>query len=232
MNNFIKQVIDETFSSKKQRNHWKKWTKDFSDKTDDEKIEQDVDEVVDENGDMISGGEAGDAKTKGITSKSTTDKVVTTGTGMIGTFGIGGVTNTSNTLKYWTEADMSKSLGYEDTLGQDADYEQAKDHFEDELGLPDGEAEERIEKMGYDPKLPKGKVRLIENPKIFIEEYLDEILIKKNKASDIVKKDTLESEKKNINPIIKKQMNSLKQTLKDNNLTVKDITEYLEGDDE
>lgn len=251
MNNFIKQVIEETFASKKQqryfyskasdktlkpkeRKKWEKWSKEFSDKTDfkklPEKVKKDVDEIVDNNGDFISGSKDGDANTKGVTSKSTTDNVTSTGMGMMGAFGLGGAINTSKTLKYWAESDMSKTLGYQDTLGQDIDYNSAKDHFEDNLGLPDDEAEERIEMMGYDPKLPKGKIRLIENPNEYIEQYIETILRKKNKINDIVKKDTLES--KTVNPIIKKQITSLKQTLKDNKLTVNDITKYLEEDDE
>ena len=74
---------------------------------------------------------------------------------------------------------MSKALGYQDTLGQDEDYEDAKDHFEDDLGLDEPEAEERLAKIGYDKKLPDDKVRLVENPKKFIEEYIDSILSKK-----------------------------------------------------
>ena len=33
------------------------------------------------------------------------------------------------------------------------------------MGLPDDEAKERMNKMGYDENLPEDKVRLIESPK-------------------------------------------------------------------
>ena len=70
-------------------------------------------------------------------------------------------------------------------------------------------------------------MRLIENPLEYIEEYLAQ----KGKINDLVKKEIPE-EKKNLSPIIKRQLNSFRQTLKDNGLTVKDITEYLENNEQ
>jgi len=250
MNNFIKQVIEEKFASKKQsayffakandktlskkeRMKWRKWAKEFSDKTNYKKIPnkvtKDVDEVVDEDGNIISGSKAGDANTKGVTSKSTSDQVVRSAMGMVGGFGTRGLTSSPAILKYWNEEDMSKSLGYEDTLGKDADMEDAAEHFQDDLELDPNDAEERMEKMGYDPNLPKGKVRLVENPKKFIEEYIDSILSKKTKSNDLVKKN--EIEEKEINPVIGRQLSSLKQTLKDNDLSVDDILKYLKDNE-
>jgi len=78
--------------------------------------------------------------------------------------------------------------------------------------------------MGYDPTLPDGKMRLIEDPIQYIGEYLT----KKVKSREFVKKSELECPKKNINPILLKQLASIKQSLKNNGLTSKDITEYLE----
>lgn len=234
MNNFLNQVIEETFKSESQQKRKKsdKAAKEFSNKTKfkklPKKVTQDVDEIVDENGDIMTGNKPTDAATKGVTSKSTSDQVVGSAMGMMGAFGVGGVNNTSRTIRYWGESDMSKTLGFKDTLGVDANYDQAKSHFEDELGLTDDDAEERMEKMGYDEELPDEKVRLVENPRNFIKEYLDNILKKKAKTNDLVKKNDV---KKPINPIITRQINSFKQTLKDNNLTVGDITEYLEDNE-
>ena len=76
MNHFFKKVIEETFASKKQqkyfyakasdksipkkeRKKWGKWASEFSSKTDFDKIpekaEQDVEEVVDEKGNIKRG---------------------------------------------------------------------------------------------------------------------------------------------------------------------------------
>lgn len=248
MNKFIKQVIEERFASKKQqryfyakagdkslskkeRKKWGKWAKEYSDDTDFEKIpnevkEKEVDEIVDKEGNYIKGEKGGNLATKGITSNSTSDEVVKTGAGQMGDHGVHG---THTTLRYWAETDMSKALGYEDTLGQDEDYEDAKDHFEDELGLDEPEAEERLEKMGYDKKLPDDKVRLVEDPRKFMEEYLESILNKKSDSRDFVKKGDIEE--KEVNPIILKQINSLKNTLKSNNISIEDVMKYLKDNE-
>lgn len=250
MDNIIKQIIEEKFVSKKQqkyfyakandktlskkeRNKWAKLANEFSEKTNfkklPEKIENDIDEVVDEDGNIISKTIPDMIKTKGITSKFTTDQEAGMSQGMMGAFGIGGPINTSRTLKYWAEADMSKSLGYQDTLAKDENYEEALDHFENDLGLDDKEAEERIEKMGYDENLPDGKVRLIERPKEFIEEYIDNILKNRSKSYDLVNKNQ-EIDEVNINPIVLRQLKSLKQSLKDNEININDAINFLKNE--
>ena len=247
MNDFLKDIITEAFKSKKQQRYfyaksndnslskkerlkWKKMAKEFSDNTNfkklPEKVKKDIEEVVDDEGNFINGTKPANYNTKGVTSKFTTDDSVGMAHGMMGSFGVGGPINTSRTLRYWAESDMSKSLGYEDTMGNDENYEEALDHFENELGLSDDEAEERIEKMGYDENLPDGKIRLIENPTEYIKEYLDNLLKNKTKLNDIVNKNK-EIEENELNPIIKKQLNSLKQTISDNNINIDDILNYL-----
>jgi hypothetical protein len=246
MNQFIKQVIEETFTSKKQqryffskandkslskkeRQKWSKMAKEFSDKTNYKKIpevaEEEVDEIVDADGNIARSNKPGNIATKGVTSRKTTDQVAPASTGMMGAYGILGGTQGFRGIKYWSESDMSKSLGYQDTLGQDEDYEEAKDHFEDELGIDDTETKERLGNMGYDEELPPGKVRLIENPKKFIEEYIESILAKRTNSEDVLEKDG-ETEKEP-NPIIKKQIEVLKQTLKDNGISKNVLLKYL-----
>jgi hypothetical protein len=246
MNNFIKQVIEEKFASKAQQRFfyaqagkggkkgkkWSKWAKEFSDKTDYDEIpdkveEKEVDEIVDKSGNIARGKKPANFNTKGITQNKTTDEVIKTGSGQ---------TSLSPSLgfgyrRYWAESDMSKSLGYDDTLGQDADYDQAKDHFEDDLGLTDKEAEERLAKMGYDEKLPDDKVRLVENPKKFMEEYIESILAKKSKDSEIVSNEGDQTEEKEISPIVAKQLKSLKNSLKSHNLSINDIMKHLKDNE-
>jgi hypothetical protein len=248
MNNFIKQVIEEKFASKAQQRYfyaqagkggkkgkkWSKWAKEFSDKTDFDEIpdkvkkEEEVDEIVDKNGNISRGKKKSDFNVKGITQNSTTDEIVKMSGGSMGIHGVHG---TQTTLKYWAEADMSKSLGAKDTILRDLPYDDAKDHMEDDLGLDEPDAEERLSKMGYDKKLPEDKVRLVENPKKFMEEYLESVLSRKSKDNDIVSQEE-EIEEKEINPIILKQVKSLKNTLKSHNLSVKDIMSHLKKDNE
>jgi len=249
MNNFIKQAIDESFRSKRQqryfyakaddetsseykRDKWKKMADEFSDKTDFDKLpekaeeeEVEMDEIVDVDGNLATGDMPGNPNGF-IRSKRTSDEVAKTSMGMMGSFGVlGGNTSGNKTLKYWAESDMSKALGADETImDPGTDYDDAVEHFEDDLEVPEDEAKERAEKMGYDKTLPDGKIRLIENPKKYIEEYL----AKRAKDGDFVKKSEMEKIKKPINPIILKQLASIKQTLKNNGLTSKDITEYLE----
>ncbi len=248
MNNFIKQVIEEKFASKAQQRYfyaqagkggkkgkkWSKWAKEFSDKTNFDEIpdkvekEEEVDEVVDKNGNISRGKKKSDFNVKGITQNSTTDEVVKMGGGSMGIHGVHG---THTSLRYWAESDLSRILGGKDTILRDVPYDDAKDHMEDELGLDEPEAEERLSQMGYDKKLPEDKVRLVENPKKFMEEYLESVLSKKSKDNEIVSKDE-ELEEKEINPIILKQVKSLKNTLKSHNLSVKDIMSHLKKDNE
>ena len=191
--------------------------------------EKEVDEIVDADGDIKTGDEPGNPNAY-IRSKKTSDEVAMSTMGQMGSFGIlGGNTSGNKTLKYWAESDMSKALGAKDTImNPDVDnFDDAKEYFEDELDVPEDEAEDRVEKLGYDEELPDGKIRLIENPKKYIEEYL----AKKHKNDELVKKSQLERTKVPISPIIKRQLGSIKQTLKDNNLTVADITEYLEDNE-
>ena len=121
--------------------------------------------------------------TKGVTSNSTTDEVVKTGRGAMGSYGTTGV---QNYRRYWGESDMSKALGADELLhDDDVDYEEAKDEFA-ELGIEDpAEQDERAKQMGFDPSLPDDKVRLVENPKKFMDEYIESILKKKNEDSEI-----------------------------------------------
>jgi len=246
MNNFIKQVIEEKFASKAQQRFfyakakggknkkWSKWAKEFSDKTDYSKIpdkvekEEEVDEIVDANGNFAKSKKPTDFNTKGISSDSTTDDVVKTGHGQMGTFGMTGI---QNYRRYWGESDMSKALGAEDTIMDDANYDEAKKKFI-ELGVTDPkELEDRLGQMGYDKNLPDDKVRLVENPKKFMEEYIDNLLKQKGKDNDVLPKEE-EVEEIEINPIVQKQIKSLKNSMKTYGLKPDHILKGLKDDNE
>lgn len=247
MNNFIKQVIEEKFASKaqqrffyakanekgaskKEKKKWEKYAKEFSKDTNYDEIpdkvtdeEKEVDEIVDAKGNIKRGSKPTNLNTKGITSKKTTDKTVKAVGGSMGTHGVHG---THTSLRYWAETDMSKSLGYDDTLGDDENFKKAYKHFTGELGLTHDDAMKRLEDMGYDEKLPEDKVRLVENPKKFMKDYVETVLSKKSDNKEIVN-----DSKKDLNPIVKRQLSSLKNTLKSHNLTLSDIKDFLEGDE-
>jgi len=257
MNNFIKGVIEEKFASKAQQRFfyakakggknkkWSKWAKEFSDKTDYSKIpdkvekEEEVDEIVDGEGNIAMSKRPTDLNTKGITDEWTTDQVVKAGAGNVGSFNSHGV---QNYTRYWGEGEITKgklieiamgdALGFEDTMGEDEPYSKAYNHFTKELGLSDEEAKERLNAMGYDENLPENMVRLVENPKKFMEEYIESILKSKSKENDVLEKEKPETEPKEVTPIVKRQLFSLKNTMKSHGLTVDDIKKHLEKDDE
>jgi len=250
MNKSIENIIEEAFASKKQqryfyakandktlskheRNKWKKMAKEFSSKTNFKKIPDEIEEIVDSDGNINRGSKTSDISTKGITSKSTTDKAVKTGTGQIGTFGISGGIKATNLLKYLEEEDFSDALGFDQTMGSNKTYKDAENYFEKELELPKDETEERLEKMGYDKNLPEDKIRLVENPKEYIEAFVERLLAKRSKENDIVTKKSSDifSGEKEINPIIKRQFKTLCNTIENNDLPVRETIDLLFGDE-
>lgn len=245
MNNFIRQVIEEKFAFKKHRG--KKRGKEFSDKTDFEKLpnnvdqEEEIDEIVDKQGNIARTKTPYSVRAKGVTQKKTSDAVVKSGGGSMGIHGVHG---THTSLRYWAESksqlkklientideiEMKDALGYDETLGHDASYEEAERYFKKELKLSDEETKERLEKMGYDEDLKGDKVRLIENPKKFIEEFIENILAKKYEENELV--NSPNKELKEVNPIIKRQLTSLKDSMKNNNLSLEDVLEYLKDNE-
>lgn len=250
MDKYIKNIIEEKFtsksqqrffyakagdkeSSKKERQKWSKMAKEFSDKTDYEnipdKVETEVDEIVDEKGNIARKKIPITRASKGASHK-TTDEVAKAVTGTMGNYGLG--QTGSKTLRFYGEADMSRALGFEKTLGQDADIEDAEEYFEKELGMSEPEAEERLASYGYDENLPDDKVRLIENPKKYISDYVESVLSKKSSSKDLITKDQTEDVSKEISPIIQRQIKSLKNTLVKNNLSIKDVIKLLNKNDE
>lgn len=256
MNKVKKNVIEEKFASKAQQRFfyaqagkkgkkgkkWAKWAKEFSSDTDfkklPEKVEdskKEVDEIVDAYGNIKRGKKNTDFNIKGITQNKTSDEVVKTGYNRQGGLGLHG---TFTSLKYWAEGEeitkeklleiaMKDALGYDETMGDNKDKDDAEKVMTKDLGLSKNDAEDRLEKMGYDEKLPDGQVRLVE--KDSLEEFIESILNKKTNSTELVNKK--DREIKEINNIVKKQIKSLKETMKNNNLSIEDIMEYLKNDE-
>jgi len=249
MNNFIKQVIEEKFASKAQQRFffaksnggknkkWSKWAKESSDDTDyskiPDKVEKEVDEVVDDKGNIARGKKPTNFNKVGITQNKTTDEVVKAAHGAMGAIGKVSGRGAMNTMKYWAESDMSKVLGADKLLhSDDVDYEDAKDEYED-LGIEDPiEQDKRAKQLGFDPNLPDGQTRLVENPKKYMEEYIESILKKKTSDSEIVSKEGEQTEEKEISPIVLKQLKSLKNSLSSHNLKINDVIRHLKDDNE
>lgn len=233
MDNLIKQMIEEAFASKKQQKYFfpksqdkemspkeTKKGKKISPESSENPKEEEIEEIVDEKGNIAR------KKTPifkpNSSDRKTSDEVVKTGAGSMGSHGVSG---THTSLRYWAESDMSKALGYDETLGKDKGKEEAEEYFKDDLGIEDTEADERLSQMGYDNELEDGKVRLIENPKEYIQDFIESVLSKKNKDKELVEKSS------RINPIILKQIKSLKNSLDSNNLSIEDIIKHFKDDE-
>ncbi len=249
MDQYLKKIIEETFVSKaqqrlfyakagdkstpkKERKKWEKLAKEFSSKTDfkkiPDKVENELDEIVDEFGNISKKKVPLTKDSKGTTHK-TTDEIVKTGGGSMGIHGVHG---THTSLRYWAESNLSPGLGFKKTLGIDADFEDAKKYFKNELEIDGDEAEERLASYGYDKNLDGDKVRLIENPKKYIEDYVESVLNKKTENNDLIKKDQYEDIDQELEPIIKKQISALKRTLKKNNIPLNHVFKLLKKEDE
>jgi len=228
MSDFLKDTIKEVFKSKKQQRYPLSKVRgktNIKKKSEVDKTEDELDEIVDDLGNIARSKIPTDYRTKGTTSKETTDDSVMKGHGQTGVYGTHGAQTYS---RYWGESDMSKTLGYEATMKQDASKEDAEDYFEKELEMDEPEAKERLAAMGYDEELPDDKVRLVENPKKFMQDYIESVLAKKNIDDDIVKK---EGEITEINPIILKQIKSLKNSINSNQITIKDLIKLLKDNE-
>jgi hypothetical protein len=243
MNNFIKNVIEETFASKSQqkyfyaksndkslspeeRKKWKKRAGEYYRKTNFDSLpdkvnnEEEIEEIVDEKGNIMRSKKPINMKTKGTTSAKTSDEFLKAVGNSMGNFGTTGV---QNYRKYWGESryitkgellevELGDNLGADETILKDKSYDEAYKYFTHELGLDREVALEKMKDLGYNKELPKDKIIVIETPKKYIEEYIDELLSTKNKNDDLVsniKNDDIE-----INPIIKRQIESLKKSIK------------------
>lgn len=220
MKNIFEEIINETFASKaqqkyfysrandkklskKERKKWADMADEFSEKTNfkklPEKVEnEELDEMVDENGNLLSGKVP---RNKQITSNSTSDEFAVTGNRQMGTTGSYGVRGL-NMIPALSETDLSKALGYEKTMSKNVPYKKAKRYFDNELGLESDEVDDRMKQIGYDKKL-KNQVRLI-------EKQLDDII-----------------NEQGINSIILKQIKSLKESIESNNISPEKVYKLL-----
>ena len=85
--------------------------------------------------------------------------------------------------------------------------------------------------FGFDPNLPEDKIRLVENPMTFIEEYLESIIKGRSKDNEIVDKRSEQDEEVEINDIVKKQLKSLKNSMKTYGLKPDHILKGLKDDE-
>jgi hypothetical protein len=128
------------------------------------------------------------------------------------------------------EIALGDTLGADETILKDKSYKEAYGYFTKELGLPREKALEKMADLGYSEELPGDQVIMVENPKKYIEEYIDELLKKRNQNDDLVSKDE-EIEEIEINPIVKRQIQSLKNSMKTYGLKPNQVLKNLEDNE-
>ena len=201
MDQRLKNIILEKFESKKQQKFFyakcnddslskkekKKWcdmASEFSKDTDFKKLpekanEEEIEEIVDFDGSIPTSKIPKDVRAKSVTARKTSDAQADATSQPPFQKG-------QYMKRYWGESEMDDALGFEETMGKNASYEEALEYFTDELGFDETDAKERLEKMGYIPNSEE-KVRIIEMmTKKQLEEYVDTLLNKKSMPKDIL----------------------------------------------
>lgn len=229
MNNFINQVIEEKIKSRAKIGYVEK-------KEDDEveteicelNTETEIDEIVDEKGNIGRSKKPTDFATKQVTSKKTTDEYVKSAHNATGN--IYGMSSTHNryygeiyemTKKDILEIELGDNLGADETILKDMSYDDAYSYFTKELGLDNEAAIEKMKILGYSKDLPDDKIIMVENPKRYIEEYIDELIKSKNKDNEIFEKE------ESIDPNIIKQIKALRKY----NISAKQILNILNSNE-
>lgn len=207
---FFAKCNDDSLS-KKEKNKWCKMADEFAKDTDFKKLpekanEENIEEIVDFDGSIPTSKIPKDVRAKSVTARKTSDAQVAATSQPPFQKG-------QYMKRYWGESEMDDSLGYEETMGKNASYEEALEYFMNDLGFDESDAKERLEKMGYIPS-SEDKVRIIETmTKKQIEEYVDTLLNQKSMPKDILDPsvEEIEEEKgeETSNPILDRKLKFL-----------------------
>ena len=128
------------------------------------------------------------------------------------------------------EEDMESAFGYDDTKFMD--YKETVDYFEKKLGLDKDAAIERAVQQGKKPNLQKRAPKDIKNKKNFIDRLIlkeKDIDESENLGEDIlIDKDAnqngeLNDGTSNVNPILLRNINSLKKMAKSQGISTKEL---------
>jgi len=144
--------------------------------------------------------------------------------------------------KILDEVDMSDAFGYEET--EDAPTYKNASKILKKMGIEDPEErKDRLETMGFDPKLDKQlqkekekgkckncftKRRLYEKQREYMIKTIDEILLKKKKKSDdIVKKSDEDHDQTPIEKILKRNLESIKRIAEKEDIDINELIKIL-----
>jgi len=199
-------------------------------KSSDEKPkEQEVTELVDDDGTWLSSDIPILSPASAGIGTNTTDQIVQAARnprdpllrGWYGYYGEGHV----------KEENMTKAFGWKDT--KDMDAKETLKYFKDELGMDDEKAEERVDdEFGKSPERDKksrykNKKGFIGRPILKEKEIGEEVLLNKEKDEDNTEKKQL---KDLINPLLIRNIRSLKKMAKEHGVSVKELIDMLKDE--
>lgn len=197
--------------------------------SDDEPVEQEVTELIDDDGTWLSSNSRiMDPASTGVGTK-TTDQIVPAARnprdpllrGWYGYYGEGHV----------KEENMTKAFGWKDT--KDMDAKETLDYFKDELGMDDEKAEVRVDdEFGKSPERDKkskfkNKKGFIGRPILKEKEIDEDVLLNKEKEENNTEKGKL---KDLINPLLIRNIRSLKKMAKEHGVSVRDLMQMLKDE--
>ena len=194
--------------------------------------EEEVTELVDDDGTWLMSSTPILDPASSVNGFTTTDKTVGTARnprdpllrGWYGYYGEGKL----------TEEDMEKAFGFDATRFMD--YEETVKYYQKELKLDKDAAEERAIQQGKKPNLNKRTPKKIKKKKNFIdrlilkEKGLDEIIEDKLLKKDIDDSIDLKSTEKKINPLLVRNIRSIKKLAKDNGITVSQLIKLIKDE--
>jgi hypothetical protein len=127
------------------------------------------------------------------------------------------------------EEDMEKSFGFDGTKFMD--YKNTVKYYQKELKLDKDSAEERAVQQGKKPNLQKRAPKKIKSKKNFI----DRLILKEkgiDENEDIIEDVLLDKEKNNdnINPILLKNVNSIKRMAKKQGISIQKLITLIKNE--
>jgi hypothetical protein len=197
-------------------------------KKDKKKEEQEVTELVDADGTWLtSNNPILDPASTSVNTK-TTDQIIPAARNprdplLRGWYGYYG----ENHVK---EINMKKAFGFKDTMDMDA--KETLDYFKDELEMDDESAEKRVEdEFGKSPerdeKSPyKNKKGFVGRPILKEKELGEDIIVDKEKNDE----DNVGKKRIEINPLLVRNIRSIKKMAKDNGISVKELIMMLKNE--
>ncbi len=197
--------------------------------SDEEPVEQEVTELIDDDGTWLSSNNRiMDPASTGVGTK-TTDQIVPAARNprdplLRGWYGYYGASHVK-------EENMTKAFGWKDT--KDMDAKETLDYFKDELGMDDEKAEVRVDdEFGKSPERDKkskfkNKKGFVGRPILKEKEIDEDVLLNKEKEENNTEKGKL---KDLINPLLIRNIRSLKKMAKEHGVSVRDLMQMLKDE--